>query len=254
MPITVDQIYNFKERFYKNLPNKGISSNKLLRREVFQSEFLSELDPEGHKINDTTYYENIFKEVPILNENNEPTGKKRIVEVPIERVSIPLQKVILEKHLTHLCGDKIKFIHHDLNPSDNQTRTFMKFKHGWEKRNMETAKYEFCHSIKATGDAAFCAVMDNKTFSYRIFSVLNGDTLHPVRDFKGRLRIFGRSFTAYDFERMEDVPYIEIWDDKYCTLLSYSTDGRNQKCVTWDSQTFLPTVSDMVDTDGWVIV
>lgn len=254
MPITVDQIYNFKERFYKNLPNKGVSSNKLLRREVFQSEFLSELDPEGHKINDTTYYENIFKEVPVLNENNEPTGKKRVVEVPIERVSVPLQRVILEKHLTHLCGDKIKFIHHNLNPSENQTETFMKFKHGWEKRNMETAKYEFCHSVKATGDAAFCAVMDNKTFSYRIFSVLNGDILHPVRDFKGRLKIFGRSFTAYDFERMEEVPYIEIWDDKYCTLLSYSTDGRNQKCVTWDSETFLPIVTDMVDTDGWVIV
>lgn len=254
MAITVDKIYNHRERFYRNLPNRGINTNRMFRREVYQSEFLSELDTEGHKINDTTYYENILKEVPILDENKEPTGRKKIVEVPIERVAIPLQKMILEKHLTHLCGDKLKFIHHNINPSDTESDTFIRFKHGWEKRNMETAKYEFCHSVKATGDAAFCAVLENKEFTYRVFSALKGDKLHPVRDFSGKLRIFGRSFTSYDFDRMEEVPYIEIWDDKYCTLLSYSTDNNNQKSVVWDSQTFLPVVTDSIDTDGWVIV
>lgn len=254
MPITVDQIYTHKERFYRNQPNRGINTNRTLKREVFQSEFLAELDTEGHKIMDTTYYPNIFKKIPVLDEKDEPTGQQRIVEIPIERVSIPLQKVILEKHLTHLCGEKIRFIHHNLNPSQNQADTFIKFKHGWEKSNMETAKYEFCQSVKATGDAAFCAVLDNKKFTYRVFSALKGDTLHPIRDFSGKLRIFGRTFTAYDFERCEEVPYLEIWDDKYCTLLSYSTEMNNPQSVTWDSTTYLPTVTDSVDTDGWIVV
>lgn len=253
MAITVDKIYNHKERFYRNLPNRGFSSNKFLRKEIFQAEFLSELDTEGHKINDPTYYENIKKEVPILDENNEPTGKKRIVEVPIERVSVPLQRVILEKHLTHLCGEKIKFIHHNLNPTDKESDVFIRFKQGWDKRNMETAKYEFCQSIKATGDGAFCAYLDKKKFSYRIFSALQGDGLHPVFDSRGKLRVFGRSFSLYDFDRQEEVPYLEVWDDKYVTLLSYSTEATENKSITWDSQTFTPTISDTVDTDGWVI-
>ncbi|PXV62367.1 SPP1 Gp6-like portal protein [Dysgonomonas alginatilytica] len=254
MPITVDQIYNQRERFYRNQPNRGFRTNKFLRREIYQAEYLSELDPEGHRINDNTYYENILKEVPILDDKNEPTGKKKIVETPIERVSVPLQKVILQKHLTHLCGEKVKFIHHNLNPSDHEHETFIKFKNGWEKRNMETAKYEFCQSIKATGDAAFCAVRDNKTFSYRVFSVLKGDGLHPIRDSRGNLRLFGRSFTAYDFERQEEVPYLEIWDDKYCTLLTYSTEGVEKQSISWDAKTFKHVLSNTADTDGWYVV
>lgn len=254
MPITVDQIYNHKERFYRTLPNRGISSSRLIRREVFQAEFLSELDTEGHKINDPTYYENIKKDVPILDENQNPTGKTRLIEIPIERVAVPLQKVILNKHLTHLCGDKIKFIHHNINPTDKEANTFIRFKQGWEKRNMETAKYEFCQSVKATGDAAFCAYIDSRTFGYRVFSVLNGDGLHPIRDNKGRLRIFGRSFTAYNYEKKEDVPYLEVWDDKHCTLFSYSTEAGNKKGISWDSETFEMIITDSSDPDGWVMV
>lgn len=251
--ITPDEIYGIRERFYRNLPNRGITCNKPLRKEVFQSEFLSELDPDGHKINDPTYYEDIKKEMPVLDENNEPTGRKRLVEVPIERVSVPLQKVILQKHLTHLCGNEVNFIHHNLNPTDTQAQTFIRFKQGWKKRNMETAKFEFCQSIKATGDGAFCAVMDNKAFSYRVFSYLKGDGLHPIRDSKGNLRLFGRSFTAYDFARKEDVPYMEVWDGKYCTLLTYSTDSTTGRSITWDSKTFDFTIHNGLDSDGWVI-
>lgn len=226
----------------------------MFRREVFQAEYLSQLDPDGHKINDPTYYENIKKEIPILDENNEPTGKKRAVEVPIERVSVPLQRVILQKHLTHLCGEEIKFIYHNLNPSDTEAQTFIKFKQGWKKRNMETAKFEFCQSIKATGNGAFCAVIDNKKFSYRVFSYLNGDGLHPVHDSRGNLRLFGRSFSAYDFQRQEEVPYMEVWDDKYCTLLSYSTDSKAGKSIAWDTKTFQPLLGTAPDSEGWFVV
>lgn len=253
--ITPDEIYGIREKFYRNLPNRGmVRNNNLMRREVYQSEFLSELDPDGHKINDPTYYEDIKKEMPVLDENNEPTGRKKIVEVPIERVSVPLQRVILQKHLTHLCGEEINFIQHNLNPTDTQTQTFIRFKQGWKKRNMETAKFEFCRSIKATGDGAFCAVMDNKEFSYRVFSFQKGDGLHPVRDSKGNMKLFGRSFTAYDFERKEEVPYMEVWDGKYCTLLSYSTDSKAGKSITWDYRTFEPIIHEAPDAEGWFIV
>lgn len=256
MAITVDQIYNHRERFYRILPNRGLSQFRPIRKQIFQSEFLAELDPDGHKINDPTYYENIKKEVPILDKDKNPTGKTQIVEIPIERVAVPLQRVILEKHLTHLCGDKIKFVSHNINPTDNEIDTFVRFKQGWEKRNMETAKYEFCQSIKATGDAAYCAYLDNRKFSYRVFSVLKGDGLHPIRDSRGKLKIFGRSFTAYDYERQEEVPYLEIWDDQYCTLFSYNTEVSTKKgnSIKWNADTFQLQNYKSLDPDGWIVV
>lgn len=252
MPITTDQIYNTRERFFRQTPNRGFRNTWQFRNEVFQAEFLSELDPDGHKINDPTYYENIIKEVPIM-KNGVATDQKRLIEVPIERVAIPLQKVILGKHLTHLCGEELKFVQHKIKPSKTESETFISFKQGWKKKNMETAKYEFCESVKATGDGAFCAVLTDKVFSYRVFSVLKGDTLHPIRDFSGNLRIFGRGFTAYDYERMEDVPYLEVWDDKNYTLFSYSTDLDGDYMV-WDSETFLPRLATDGELDGWAVV
>lgn len=250
MPIKCDQISGTREKFYRKLPNRGFMNTRAFRQEVFQSEFLSELDPNGHRINDPSYYENIWKEIPV--KDTEGNEKMRPVEVSIERVSIPLQKVILEKHLTHLCGEKIKFIMHHLDPTKEQENLFISFKQGWEKHNMPSAVYEFCKSVKATGDGAFCAVMSDKKLSYRVFSTLNGDTLHPIRDFNGDLRIFGRGFTAYDYERQEEVPYLEVWDDKYYTLLSYSTDSEKQ-FIEWDAETFIPKYSSE-DFDGWSIV
>lgn len=252
MPIKCDQISGTREKFYRKLPNRGFMNLKTFRQEVFQSEFLSELDPNGHRINDPSYYENIYKEIPIKDKDGNDTNQTRTIEVSIERVSIPLQKVILEKHLTHLCGEKIKFIMHHLDPTKEQENLFISFKQGWEKHNMPSAVYEFCKSVKATGDGAFCAVMSDKKLSYRVFSTLNGDTLHPIRDFNGDLRIFGRGFTAYDYERQEEVPYLEVWDDKYYTLLSYSTDSEKQ-FIEWDAETFTPKYSSE-DFDGWRVV
>ena len=253
MSITANQIYNTREKFHRFMPNRGFSRMLPQKIEIFQSEFLAELDPNGHKINDKTYYENIFKEIPILDSEGVDTGKKQTIEIPIERVAVPMQEVIRNKHLTHLAGEKIKFIQHNLNPSEEEINTFVGFKQGWEKKNMETAKYEFMKSVKSTGDGAFCAVMTNNKFSYRVFSVLNGDTLHPIRDFHGKVKLFGRSFTSYDYEKEEDVLYMEVWDDKYYTLLAQNKEGNSREInIKWDSSQMRSILSE--GDDEWYVV
>lgn len=253
MPITVDQIAGTRERFFRMLPNKGFSNIRHFRSEVFQSEFISELDPSGHKINDPTYYENPIKKKPIVDDNGNQTGQFQYIETQLQRVSIPMQKVILEKHLTHLCGDELKFTLNKLNPTDSESSDFIELKQGWKNKNMETAKYEFCHSIKSTGDGAFCAVLNDGELSYRVFSVSKGDKLHPIRDFNGKLRLFGREFTAYDYDRNEDVPYMEVWDDNNYTLLTYDTNIEGTYIV-WDSKTFKIQNANDNEIDGWRVV
>lgn len=254
--ITTDQISGTRERFFRTLPNRGFGNINPLRHEVFQSDFLAQLDTAGHSINDPTYYEDIYKKQPKVDaKGNEIKGEFEYRVEELERVSIPMQSIILSKHLTHLAGENIKFVQHNINPSDKERETFVNFKQGWFKKNMETAKFDFMKSVKATGDGAFCAVMTNGRFSYRVYSVLNGDRLHPIRDFYGNLRVFGRSFSQYDYSREEEVPYMAVWDDKYYTLLSYDTEYKpDAEYIVWDSETFIPRDATESEFDGWRVV
>lgn len=254
--ITTEYISGVKERFYKRSPHIHSSNPKLGRIEICQTEFLSELDPYGHKINNPDIYENIFKKKARVDSNGkEIKGKFDIVEIPVDRVAIAMQETILSKQLTHLCGEKMKFTLMDINPSEKVINDFIELKQGWDKKNMETARYEFKRSLKAVGDAAFCPILTKGKFSYRVFSLLNGDTLHPVRDFSGKIRIFGRGFTSYDYKRNQDVPYMEVWDDKYYTLLSFNMEEKGLS-MGWNPETFLPEYKDfnIGDNDGWTVV
>lgn len=75
--MTINDIYNTRPKFYKILPSTGI--NKLNKIQIYQNDFLAELHPSGHKINDPLYYENIFKTV----EKTDSKGNKyqQVVEI-----------------------------------------------------------------------------------------------------------------------------------------------------------------------------
>lgn len=231
--MTINDIYNTRPKFYKILPSTGI--NKLNKIQIYQNDFLAELHPSGHKINDPLYYENIFKTV----EKTDSKGNKyqQVVEIAIERVSIAMQQIILTKHLTHLCGKDIRFVYSGSNYTQVKKNLVKELKQGWIKKNMETAKYDFCKSVKATGDGAFCAVIDKGKFSYRVFSALNGDGLHPIFGFDGKLKQFGRSFTAFDYEAGEEVLYMELWDNTYFSRYRYSLANKNADQDGWETET-----------------
>lgn len=251
MNISPDIIQQHKERFWRQLPNMGFVTNN--RIEIKPQIFLTELDPNGHLINDRSYYPDIVKEQPEVRDGKE-TGRTFPCIIPIERVAIPLQKIILEKHLTHLCGETVKFTNHNLNPTQTERDVFSRFKQGWIKKNMETAKYEFCRSVKATGEAAFCASMDNGKFSYRVFSLLNGDTHHPIKDEKGNLALYGRSFNTYDYSTQEQIMKMEVWDKTHVTVFAYKTSNDNKEVsiTEWNAKTFDRLQSDC-DSEGWVL-
>lgn len=230
--MTINDIYNTRPKFYKILPSTGV--NRVNKIQIYQSDFLSELYPSGHKINDPLYYENIFKKINRKDSNG--VEYEQVVEMAIERVSLAMQQVILTKHLTHLCGKDIRFVYSGSNYTQKKKKLVKDLKQGWIKKNMETAKYDFCKSVKATGDGAFCAFMEKGVFSYRVFSALNGDGLHPIFGFNGKLELFGRSFTAFDYEAQEEVLYLEVWDNINFTRYKYSTANRNADQDGWQIQ------------------
>lgn len=184
---------------------RPVPKDTIRRKIVTQEDFLRELDPLGHAINDRKLYPDIWRQ-------NEEDGRWYVEEIP--RYAIALQQIILLKHMTHLCGNDIRFELSDKTVSDEKTAIYNEFVSGWANKNMEVAWYKFCKSVKSTGDSAIVGFMDNGKFGWKVLSFTDGDVLYPHYDkYTGRLSVFARRFSDYD-EKGESVKeYVEVWDD-----------------------------------------
>lgn len=172
---------------------------------VTQSDFLRELDPNAHAINDRTLYQNwVQKEEGGL-----------YYEEEWERHAFAFQQEILEDRLVRLTGNDIQFDLSDKMESEENRSIFYKYKSLWAEKSMERAWYEVAKSTLATGDAAFVGILDNGKFYWKVFSFMDGDELYPHYDrLTGRLNVFARTYSSYgDDGQSHD--YVDVWDDKF---------------------------------------
>lgn len=195
------------------------TNDRLKRKIVTQEDFLRELDPAGHLINDKELFPDIWRQ-------NEEDGKWYIEEIP--RYAFAFQQIILTKHLTHLCGNDIQFELADKKTTDETNHVFIQFRNGWANKNMEIAWYNFCKSVKATGDGAFVGYMDKGVFGWKILSFLNGDKLYPHFDLRtGRLNMLARTYCNYAEDGGVAKRYIDLWDDTYYYRFVADGDAKN---------------------------
>ena len=159
-----------KREIRGDIPEESVVQDRLHRYIVTQEDFLRELDPAGHLINDKSVYPDVWRK-------NDTDGLWYIEEIP--RYSFSFQQIILIKHLTHLCGNDVQFELSDKKASDQSIKTFIEHRNGWANKNMEIAWYQLIKSVKATGDGAFVGYMDNGKFGWKVLSFLNGDKLYP---------------------------------------------------------------------------
>ena len=224
-------------------PSKEITayySDKLVRRRITQEEFLKELDPLGHLVYNKEYYPDIWRQ-------DEETGRWYIEEVP--RYAFAFQRIILTKHLTHLCGNDIVFELADDKDDQHSTEVLNAHKRGWAKKNMEIAWYELAYSVKTTGDGAFVGLLEDGKFQWRTFSFNKGDKLFPHYSRKtGKLELFVRKYQGFD-EDGNPVQLADVWDDKYYYNLRQQDDKERKNYKFPETGTVL----DGYDTSGWVL-
>lgn len=184
-----------------------IPKDTLRRKIVTQEDFLRELDPAGHLINDKELFPDVWQQ-------NEEDGRWYIQEIP--RYAFSYQQIILIKHLTHLCGNDIQFELSDKSVTDETCEVFNAFRNGWANKNMEVAWYQLAKSVKATGDGAFVGFLDKGKFGWKVLSFLNGDKLFPHYDLRtGKLTTFARTYCNYSEDGSITKRYIDVWDDTY---------------------------------------
>lgn len=218
--IKSDGHYNHGERFGNVMEEPNIP-DYVRRKIVTQEDFLRELDPYGHLINDREYFPDIYRKNP-------EDGKWYLEEVP--RYAFAFQSVILYKHLTHLTGNDIQFELADKKDDNNARHIYNAFKRGWQERNMETAWYQLAKSVKATGDGAFVGFMNNGKFAWKVLSFLKGDKLFPHYDTKtGELNLLARTYCNFDETGKIINRFIDVWDNEfyYC----FKRDGEADTAI-----------------------
>lgn len=140
---------------------------------VTQNQFLQELDPRSHAINDTVLYPN-----KRVKETREINGEKveYYRESEIARISVPFQSMIASRQCVHLFGKPLKLT----TKKDANNEQFARFKEYCLEKNIYPAIYLMAKSALTTGDGAIYFFMNDDGLQYKIWSYADGDQLIPV--------------------------------------------------------------------------
>lgn len=218
---------------WNELSEMPVKEDRLRRKIVTQEDFMRELDPAGHLINDRELFPDIWQK-------NDEDGKWYVQEIP--RYAFSYQQIILVKHLTHLCGNDIQFEVSDKNITSETMDTFNAHRDGWANKNMEVAWYQLAKSVKATGDGAFVGFLDKGEFGWKTLSFLDGDKLFPHYDLRtGKLSTFARTYCNYTENGSVAKRYIDVWDNKY--YYRFVADGDSTSLIEKAKQIVLKLFS-----------
>ena len=221
---------------------------EMLNSVITQADMLREFFPSGHKIMSPIYYPDIFREeiAPVYDEEGNDTGKKtrRTYREVVPRYSFAFQQVIALKQMIHLCGNDVQFELTGSSPTSAENSFFKEFRSGWLSKGMETVFFDFCDSVKTTGDGCVVFYLNDGEVGAVSYSYRNGSTLYPHYNTRGMLTCFARRFYDYDENGKEMREKVEVWDEEYYYLL-----GRNGK----DNKNLIDRIKDIFGIDGYMV-
>ena len=222
-----------KKSFRRILPGGGVPTigsfqepleqavmyDKLEYQVETQEDYIRQLDPSSHSINDPDIYKTYMQ--------RDDDGL--FYEMDFPRYAFPFQQEILDDRLARLSGNDTQFDLAERDASEKAWKVYDILKAGWSDKGMERAKHFFLKSVLATGDGAFAGYMDNGKFFWRVFSFLDGDVLYPHYDLKtGRLNLFARAYTNYDGTG-QIRKYVDVWTDTdYYRFVDYSDNAKDK--------------------------
>lgn len=174
---------------------------------VPQERFLRELDPNCH---DVLFDENIPSICVKVND-----GSYR--DIKYSRMAIPIQRVIKNKQVMHLAGERMQFTLMDSEPTERQQGDFVTVKQYWNLRNQDGMKYKMVDTQKSVGDAGLLYYFNYKgEIKSRLLSFADGYVLCSHNDQNGD-RVLESVYYVNN-----NVEYIDSYDDTY--MYRYSKD------------------------------
>lgn len=172
-----------------------------------QEQYLMELDPECHKV---LFDNNIPSITMKLNDGNWAT-------IEYKKMAIPFQRMIKDKHVLHLCGNRMQFTLINQQPSEKEISDFTTFKQYWAARNQDGMRAKMVDAQQSCGDAGLLYYFDYKgRIKSRLLSFMDGYVLCPHNDDNGD-RVLETVYYCKD-----GIEYIDSYDDTF--MYRYHTD------------------------------
>lgn len=172
---------------------------KIKRLTIPQEQFLLELDPNCHKV--------LFdRNIPEITMKIDGGG---YVTIEYKKMAVPFQEMIKNKHVLHLCGNRMVFTQLDTEPTEQQKKDFVTFKQFWLMRNQDGMRTKMVDAQKSVGDAGLLYYFDRKgRIKSRLISYMDGYILCPHNDENGD-RILESVYYIQD-----GVEYLDCYDDE----------------------------------------
>lgn len=205
-----------------------------------QADFLQELNPSGHVINNKEVHPDR------VSFDFDEDGNRRFFRQKVFRIAAPLQEVILTQQVEHLTGNDIQHEIVGNSGSDSDNEILQTFRSQWYTHNMEEKMFGFFASDLSTGDSAIVFHLRGGKLFAKNLSFLSGDTLYPhYDDVTGELSVFARQFYDYDLDGNEVISWVEVWDDEF--KYTYRQDRKGIKGA-------INTIKELFGLEGYELV
>lgn len=206
-----DNLVNVNDKLQAEIP-------RFKKKVITQVEFLKELDPSSHKI---------------LFDDNIPSITMKLkdgqyMDIEYKKMAVPFQKIILNKHVLHLCGNPMVFTLMNTNPTEKMSADFVTFKQYWKLRNMDGLRTKMVRAQKSMGDAGLLFYYDyNGRIKARILSYEDGYVLCPHNDDNGDRILESVLYTK------DDTDYIDSYDETYMYRYKRVWDDDSANAGRW---------------------
>lgn len=165
---------------------------------VTQDRFLAELDPACH---DVLFDENIPSITAKLKDGT-------YVDIEFKKMSVPFQKMIVKKHVQHLCTYDIQFTLDNNEPTEQEKKDFATFKKFWKRRNQGGMRTKMVRAQKSCGDAGLLFYFDrNGHIKSRLISYQDGYVICSHND------EFGDRLMECVYYKADGIEYIDAYTD-----------------------------------------
>lgn len=167
---------------------------------ITQDRYLAELDPACH---DVLFDNNIPSITAKLNDGS-------FVEIEFRKMSVPFQKMILNKQVQHLCTYDIQFTLDNNDPSDEEKEAFATFKKYWKRRNQGGMRTKMVRAQKSCGDAGLLFYFDRTgCIKSRLLCYQDGYVICSHNDENGD------RLMECVYYKVDSIEYIDAYTDKF---------------------------------------
>lgn len=173
-----------------------------------QSQYLKELNVGSH----TVLFDANIPSVCVKNTNGE------FLEIEEVRMALPYQETIRDKHVLHLCANRMQHELLDSTPNEQTKQDFETIKKYWQLRNMEGLKTKMVAAQESVGDAGLLFYHNYKGEIHARVLSYPDYTIISHKDNNGDHCLECLYYSDGNNE------YIDCYDDTYMYRLSTSED------------------------------